>query len=159
MVKKRVFVGGMKKLLTIAVSLLASVQFSSADLIASLVGRWKSNNTGPNAELNVEFTRLGRKGFVYQSTLSTPSQPDSTGVVNYRGNGTVRGTVNHGGVIATIAGTWRIRGNTFIETSVITSRVATTNLRTRSTLVNPRKINVNSVVNGTSSVGTLSKLR
>lgn len=149
----------MRKLLTIAVSLLASVQLSSADLIANLVGKWKSNNTGPNAELIVNFKRLGTKGFVYKSTLSIPGQPSTTGVISYQGNGTTRGTVNHGGLVATVTGTWRITGNTFSETSVITSRIGTTNIMSRSTLINPRKIRVNSVVNGASSVGTLSKLR
>ena len=149
----------MRNVLTIAVSLLASVQLSSADLIANLVGKWKSNDTGPNAELIVNFKRLGKKGFVYKSTLSSPGQPNTTGVVNYNGNGTTRGTVNHGGVTATVTGTWRITGNTFSETSVITSRVGTTNTTSRSKLINPRKIRVNSVVNGTSAVGTLSKIR
>ena len=149
----------MKTISMIAVSLLASLQLSSADLIASLVGKWKSNNTGPNAELIVNFKRLGTKGFVYKSTLSIPGLPSTTGVVNYRGNGTTRGTVNHGGVSGTVTGTWRIRGNTFTETSVITSRIGTTNTTSRSKLINPRKIIVNSVVNGASSVGTLSKIR
>ncbi len=149
----------MKKLLTIAISLLASVQLSSADLIANLVGKWKSNNAGPSAELIIDFKRLGKNGFVYKSTLSIPGQPNTTGVISYKGNGTTRGTVNHGGVVATVTGTWRITGKTFTETSVITSLVGITNTTSRSTLINPREIRVNSVVNGTRSSGTLSKIR
>jgi hypothetical protein len=146
-------------LITIAVSLFASAQLCSADFIGKLVGKWKSDSTGPTAQLSVVFKRLGTKGFVYKSTLSTTGSPNSTGTVNYNGNGSVSGTVNHGGIVATVSGTWRIRGQTFSETSVITSRFFTTNTTSKSTLLNSRKIKTISVVNGSRSVGTLSKIR
>jgi hypothetical protein len=151
----------MKNLTLIGISLLASVQLSSAGLLDDLVGKWTLNRTEPGVSITTVFTRVGNKGLRTNSKTIVPGLGTAIGVTNYNANGTVRGNVKRGGVVqTTLTGTWRITGNKLIEEVVISSPLfGEANQKTTVTLVNPNKLKTVNILNGDRTTGTLSKNR
>ena len=112
----------MKSLVLATFALVASVQISCAGLLNDLVGKWKVNGTKPGYSITTVFKKVGTKGLQSKSTIVIPGLADAKGVTNYRADGTVRGNVKRGGVVqVTLAGTWRISGNTLYEDVELTS--------------------------------------
>ncbi len=155
------YLSNMKYLTLCAVSLLVSVQICSADLLQDIVGKWTLNGTPRGTEITTVFKKSGQKGLKRTSTIIIPGLPESTGVTQYKANGTVRGKLKLGGILPnTYTGTWRIKGNKLIENVVISSpHLPDSRQNTKVTLTPSNKLKTVSVLNGDRTTGTLSRSR
>lgn len=144
----------MKSLFIAAVSLLASVQFSSAGLFGSMVGTWTQLGTEPGSKVTTVYQRFDKTGLVATTTIILPDMKKSIGTTRYFADGRVTGKLQRDGAVrSTHSGTWSISRNTLnSRIKVVAPAFPSFIEKVRTTLVKLNKITVES----TSSDGVRS---
>ena len=148
----------MKTLILAAISILASVQLSSADLFGAFVGTWTQEGATPGSKVTTVYKRYQTRGLFSTTTVIIPGKDKQIGVTRYYDNGRVKGDLRRNGVVQSkLAGTWLISGRSLKTKLTVTApMVPVFSGNIRSTLVGNSNINTVSISdNGARSMSTM----
>ena len=127
----------MKTITTIALSLISLIATCSAGITDKLVGTWTgtltttTNGQTLKARVQFSFKKYQGNGLTSRSIVTLPGNPKAVGLLQYRGNGKVSGTVTQGTFVLSQSGTWTSTSSSLTaRTKISTGGVVVTEIMT-----------------------------